>query len=254
VLHGSYGFWTPLLLISWRASQVQFFCLLQRANLIGSSLKKMKLWTLPKSEGSILKHKVNNFSPSAHLYWWKEDNICQSIWDKMRCYEEHIENLMWIWREHSGNTLRTRGKWKKSSSPLPPHPKNLKGKEQVHAWAFPLAAWNFCSQKSLSPFLAWANTPCKERPTYLPSYRLWHHCFFCDKFSYLGQVFFKMAKKEKKNKLFPLILKEKSKLCYIYTYPLPWLPPRIGILKQFFKHLAVYCYIFFGILVREATS
>jgi hypothetical protein len=67
-----------------------------------------------------------------------------------------------------------------------------------------------------------------------------------------------MAKKEKKNKLFswffPLFLNEKLKLCYIYTYPLPWLPPRIGILKKFFKHLAVYCYIFFGILVREATS
>jgi hypothetical protein len=66
-----------------------------------------------------------------------------------------------------------------------------------------------------------------------------------------------MAKKEKKTKLFswffPLFLKEKLKLCYIYTYPLPWLPPRIGILKKFFKPLAVYCYIFFGILVREAT-
>jgi len=146
VLHGSYGFWTPLLLISWRASQVQFFCLLQRANLIGSSLKKMKLWTLPKSEGSILKHKVNNFSPSAHLYWWKEDNICQSIWDKMRCYEEHIENLMWIWREHSGNTLRTRGKWKKSSSPPPP-PKKLKRKRASACLGLPIGCMKFLFPK-----------------------------------------------------------------------------------------------------------
>jgi hypothetical protein len=39
----------------------------------------------------------------------------------------------------------------------------------VHAWAFPLAAWNFSSQKSSSLFLAWANTPCKEHTTYCPN-------------------------------------------------------------------------------------
>jgi hypothetical protein len=37
----------------------------------------------------------------------------------------------------------------------------------MHAWAFPLAPWNFSSQKSSSPFLAWAITPCKEHPTYV---------------------------------------------------------------------------------------
>ncbi len=35
----------------------------------------------------------------------------------------------------------------------------------VHAWAFPLAAWNFSFPKSLSPFLARANIACKEQPT-----------------------------------------------------------------------------------------
>jgi hypothetical protein len=29
----------------------------------------------------------------------------------------------------------------------------------VASWAFPLAAWNFSSQKSSSLFLAWANYP-----------------------------------------------------------------------------------------------
>jgi hypothetical protein len=29
-----------------------------------------------------------------------------------------------------------------------------------------LAAWNFSSQKSSSPFLAWASTPSKEHPIY----------------------------------------------------------------------------------------
>jgi hypothetical protein len=38
----------------------------------------------------------------------------------------------------------------------------------VHAWAFPLAAWNFSSPKSLTLFLAWTENPCKEHPTYLP--------------------------------------------------------------------------------------
>jgi hypothetical protein len=38
----------------------------------------------------------------------------------------------------------------------------------VHAWAFSLAAWNFSSQKSLTLFLAWAKSSCKEHPTYLP--------------------------------------------------------------------------------------
>jgi len=33
----------------------------------------------------------------------------------------------------------------------------------------PLGAWNFSSQKSSSPFLAWANTPCKEHPFIMES-------------------------------------------------------------------------------------
>jgi hypothetical protein len=51
----------------------------------------------------------------------------------------------------------------------PPLPKFIRKKSKapwVHAWAFPLAAWNFSSQKSWSPFLVWANTPCKEHLTY----------------------------------------------------------------------------------------
>jgi hypothetical protein len=43
-------------LIRWCAFQVLFF--LQWANLIGPSLKKKKLWRLPKIEGSIFKYSV----------------------------------------------------------------------------------------------------------------------------------------------------------------------------------------------------
>jgi len=54
---------------------------------------------------------------------------------------------------------------KKSSSPPPPILKRKKGKAPwVHTWAFPLATWNLSFQKSSSPFLAWANSPCKRTP------------------------------------------------------------------------------------------
>jgi hypothetical protein len=108
------------------------------------------------------------FFPLARTYYRrKEDNNCQNIWDKSevlwRTSREHIGNLMrthweleWknIW-----NTLGTREKWKKIKS----FPLQLKRKKKnkapwVHAWAFPLVAWNFLSQKkSWSPFLAWVN-------------------------------------------------------------------------------------------------
>jgi hypothetical protein len=59
---------------------------------------------------------------------------------------------------------------------LPPHPLPLlpkfKRQKSKARLGLPLAAWNFYSQKSLSPFLAWATYQkththnCKEQPTY----------------------------------------------------------------------------------------
>jgi len=63
----------------------------------------------------------------------------------------------------------------KKISPIPP-PKHKREKSKVpwvHAQAFPLVAWNFSSQKTWSPFLAWANTPCKEHPTYSVLGQIW---------------------------------------------------------------------------------
>jgi hypothetical protein len=51
---------------------------------------------------------------------------------------------------------------KEKNPPLPPKPKTWKKIKQGTwraCWAFPLAAWNFCFQNCLSPFLAWDNTP-----------------------------------------------------------------------------------------------
>jgi hypothetical protein len=80
--------------------------------------------------------KINGFilscSPLAHLYMWKEDNICQSIWHKVEvlwrtCWGldwelgEHIGKRMRTYWELKGNIVGTRENWKKSSSkPYPP--------------------------------------------------------------------------------------------------------------------------------------
>jgi hypothetical protein len=91
----------------------------------------------------------------------------------VRCYEEHVGehignvgNLLGTWKEHIGNQQKME---KKSFFPLPTPPpqreKRTKSKAPwVDAWAFPLAAWHFSSQKSLSPFSAWANTPLQRTP------------------------------------------------------------------------------------------
>jgi hypothetical protein len=57
--------------------------------------------------------------PLAHLDRWKGGNFGQRIWDKVRCYWEHIENSrnpLRIWK-HDGNT-----RIKKFHLQTPPHP------------------------------------------------------------------------------------------------------------------------------------
>jgi len=87
---------------------------------------------------------VYSFSPVADLYRWKDNNICFAYGIKVRCYGKHVEELI-------GN----KGKMNKKAFPWSaPPPKSLKEKKNnatwVHAWTFPLAAWNFSSQMSLS--------------------------------------------------------------------------------------------------------
>jgi hypothetical protein len=93
----------------------------------------------------------------------------------------HPRPLKLAWKVHcpSGHgqsTLHTKCSLKKKTlppniSPPPPPPPKLKRKKTKasweHDWAFPLAGWNSSSQNSSSQFFAWANTPCKERPSYI---------------------------------------------------------------------------------------
>ncbi len=140
--------------------------------------------TMETSQNKRLYFEVYTSSPFAYLYKWKEDTIFQGIWDISEvvwrtCWGKHCEI-----REHIGNPLGTwrnivwthweARKYEKILPQTPPKHKREKSKAPwVHAWAFPLAAWNFSSQKTWSPFLAWANTPCKEHPTYSVLGQIW---------------------------------------------------------------------------------
>jgi hypothetical protein len=128
----------------------------------------MKLWRLPK------------ITPLWAMYnRWKENNFCQNVWDKSEvlwrtCWGHigNLGNLMRIHWELKGNIVGTHWELgkneKKIFPPSPPPPQNQKskGKKERHLecmlgpshWL----VWNFSSQKSSSPFLAWTNTLCKE--------------------------------------------------------------------------------------------
>ncbi len=55
---------SPLLLIRPGASQVQFFFVLAMNQFDWPIIQKMKLWTLPKIEGFILKYNVHRCGPT----------------------------------------------------------------------------------------------------------------------------------------------------------------------------------------------
>jgi hypothetical protein len=136
----------------------------------------MKLWRLSKIEGSVLNYSV-------HSLWCtyigeRRTTFAKTYGIKVRCYEEHvgeyIGNLGNILRTHwelEGNLvdhIGNQGNFFKNPHPHSPRPSKLKRKKSkapwVHAWAFPLATWNFSSQKSWSPFLARAKYPLQRTP------------------------------------------------------------------------------------------
>ncbi len=164
-----------LLFIKWGASQVFFIFFFVMSQFDLRISQKNETMGAPKTEGSILEFR-------GPLLW---PTYCQSIWDQSEvlwrtCWGtnlelgEQIRNMMRIhWglkKEHGTHWEPGKNGKKKPSIPPPTSPPKLTRKKQGtpwwHAWAFPLAAWNFSSQKSSSPFLARAITPCKEHTTY----------------------------------------------------------------------------------------
>jgi len=69
-----------------------------KANLIGPSLKKMKLWRLLKIEGSILKYRVPPFWPT--YIGERRTTFAKTYGIKVRCYGKRVG-------EHIGNILGT---------------------------------------------------------------------------------------------------------------------------------------------------
>jgi len=108
---------------------------------------KTKLPKHSKIESYTLKYMVPALWPNKYI-GERRTTFAKAYGIKVRYYGEHVG-------EHIGN----QGKMKKKKS-FPPKIK-LKGKKSkapgLHAWTFPLAAWNFSPQKSSSSFLAWAN-------------------------------------------------------------------------------------------------
>ncbi len=115
-------------------------------NLIGPSLQQNK--TIKALQNRKSYFKAYGSCTLAQLYRWKEDNICQSIWDKSEV----------LWRTCWGTHWEPGKNEKKKILPPKNKIKRKKSKAPVlHAWAFPLAAWNFSPQKSSSSYLARAN-------------------------------------------------------------------------------------------------
>jgi hypothetical protein len=78
-----------------------FFSFLQWANLIGPSLKKKKkLWRLPRIEVYILQFRVPSLWPS-----YIDERRTYGI--KVRCYGEHLGNILRTWWETIGNSKGT---------------------------------------------------------------------------------------------------------------------------------------------------
>jgi len=91
--------YSPLLFIRWGASQVLFFILTMSQLDWPITYKKKETMEAPQNRRFYFE--IQSSSPLAHLCRWKEDNICQSIWDK----SEVLLGTLWGTCQELGNSL-----------------------------------------------------------------------------------------------------------------------------------------------------
>jgi hypothetical protein len=108
-----------------------------------------KINTMEASQNWRFYFEVQSTILLAQVYGWKEDNICQSIWDKSEvlwrtCWGTH-------WELIKGNIVRTHWEPGENEKKIPaPTPKLIRKKSKapwVHAWAFPLVGMKFLFTK-----------------------------------------------------------------------------------------------------------
>ncbi len=83
------------------SSNYPFFFFFQQVNLIGLSLKKMKLWRVPKIEGSLLMYRVPPHWPT--YIGERRATFAKAYGIKVRCIGEHVGEHI----KNLGNVLGT---------------------------------------------------------------------------------------------------------------------------------------------------
>ncbi len=185
ILH--YLSYSPLLLFTWGASQIQIF-VSQWANSIGPSLKINKLRRLLKVEGSIFNYRVPPLWPT--YIGERRTKFAKSYGIKVRCYGEHVgEQIGNLMRTHLvliGNIVGTQ--WepekneKKNSSPRP-HPKLKWKKKQGNVSAclgLLIGCMKFLFPKEFFTIFGLGEYPLQRTPFLLwkahPNYVVWQLC------------------------------------------------------------------------------
>jgi hypothetical protein len=121
-----------------------------------SPKQKALFWTVPPLWPTYIGERRTPFSKAYGIKWRGMEKMLGKILGTHWELERNIVRTYWEAEKNENIS---------SPPPPPPAPKHKRKKSKapwVHAWAFPLAAWNFCSQKTWLPFLAWANDLAKN--------------------------------------------------------------------------------------------
>jgi hypothetical protein len=133
-----------------------FFYFLQQTHLTAPSLKNNE--TMEASQNRTFYFEVWSSFPFAHLYRWKEDNICQSIGGKSEVLWRTCWGIHWEFGEHIENLTRTH--WELEGNIVGTHWEPGKKGKHLECMLGPSHCLHEISlpKRVGSPFLARANT------------------------------------------------------------------------------------------------